>query len=162
MGAPMARRLLGLGYRLLVHDVNREIVPSLVDCGARSMTYPKEIASEAELVLTCLPSLDALRAVAHGENDLHIGEAIKAHVDLSTTGPQFAREMAERYRRRGIMMLDSPITGNVVTAGNGKLGIMCSGPEAAFDLAHPILCALADVVCCILVRKRVRHRRSSC
>ena len=138
MGAPMARHLASLGYRLLVHDLNARAVQSVVECGARAVGSAKAIASEARLVFTCLPSLEALRTIALGEDGLQAGDAIETYVDLSTTGANFAREMAAALAPRGIAMLDSPITGNVITAGNGKLGIMCSGPLDAFRHAEPV------------------------
>jgi len=146
MGAPMARHLASLGYSLLVNDVNARAVQSVVDCGARAVPSAKAIASQAKLVFTCLPSFDALRTVALGDDGLHAGEAIKTYVDLSTTGAEFARELASALGERGIMMMDSPITGSVTTAGNGKLGIMCSGPRAAFDHAAPVMRDLASAM----------------
>ena len=146
MGAPMARRLANLGYKLVVHDINPHAVQSVVDCGARSLPSAKFVASEAKLVFTCLPSLEALRETVLGDEGLHAGSAIETHVDLSTTGAHFAREMAGGLDRRGIMMLDSPITGSVTTAANGKLGIMCSGPLAAFRHAEPVMRDLASAV----------------
>ena len=56
-------------------------------------------------------------------------------------------------------MLDSPITGNVVTAGNGKLGIMCSGPLAAFRHAEPVMRDLASVVVLYLGDETGRAQR---
>lgn len=146
MGAPMARHLAGLGYRLLVHDINPSAVQAVVERGARAVASPKRIASEARLVFTCLPSLAALREVTLGDDGLHAGATIETYVDLSTTGSRFARETAAALQRIGIMMLDAPITGNVTTAGNGKLGIMCSGPAAAFSHAGPVMRDLASVI----------------
>ena len=159
MGAPMARHLAGLGYRLLVHDVNPRAVQSVVDCGAQAIASPKAIASEAKLVFTCLPSLEALRQVVLGDDGLRAGDAIRTYVDLSTTGANFAREMATALRQSGIMMLDSPITGNVITAGNGKLGIMCSGPLAAFRHAKPVMRDLASVIVLYLGDETGRAQR---
>lgn len=146
MGAPMARHLAGLGYRVLVNDVNPRAVQSVVECGAIGAESPKAIASEVELVFTCLPSLEALREVVLGSEGLHAGKCIRTYVDLSTTGTHFAREIAAALSSSGIMMLDAPITGNVITAGNGKLGIMCSGPQLAFTLAEPVMRDLASVI----------------
>ncbi len=142
----MARHLAALGHRLLVHDVDSRSVQSVVECGGEPRSSAKAIASEADLVFTCLPSLDALRDVVLGSEGLQAGQAMKTFVDFSTTGASFAREMAAALRPRGIVMLDAPITGNVVTAGNGKLGIMCSGPQAAFDRAEPVLRDLASAI----------------
>jgi len=146
MGGPMARHLARQGVPLLVHDLNPRAVQSVVDCGARAAASPKAIASAASIVFTCLPSLAALREVALGDNGLQAGRAIKTYVDLSTTGSQFAREMSAALKRAGIMMLDSPITGSIRNAGNGTLGIMCSGPPAAFRAAEPIMKQLASIM----------------
>ncbi len=146
MGGPMARHLATLGLPLLVYDINPRAVQSVVDCGARAAASPKAIASAARIVFTCLPSLAALREVALGDDGLQAGRAIKTYVDFSTTGSRFAREMSAALKRAGIMMLDSPITGNIKNAGNGTLGIMCSGPPAAFREAEPILKKLASIM----------------
>ena len=142
----MARHLAGLGYPLLVHDLNARAVQSVVERGAGTLASAKAIASQARLVLTCLPSLGALQEVVLGHDGLSAGTAVKTYVDFSTTGAEFAREMAAALKRRNIMMLTAPITGNVITAGNGKLGIMCSGPEAAFRHAQPVMNALASTI----------------
>ena len=67
-------------------------------------------------------------------------------LDFSTTGADFARHLAAQLSSRGIALVDAPITGSVVTAGNGGLGIMCSGPSAAFARVEPLLRDLARAV----------------
>ncbi|MBI4189144.1 MAG: NAD(P)-dependent oxidoreductase [Betaproteobacteria bacterium] len=148
MGGPMARRLATLGLPLLAYDINRRAVQSVVACGARAAASPKAVASAASIVFTCLPSLAALREVALGDDGLQAGRAIKIYVDLSTTGPQFAREVSAALKRAGITMVDSPITtGGVQNAAKeGKLTIMSSGPRAAFRNAEPILKQLGSNV----------------
>ena len=82
----MARRPASLGYRLLVCDANTRAEHSVVECGARVLPTTKAIASEARLVFTCLPSLEALREVALGVDGLCAGSAIESYVDFSATG----------------------------------------------------------------------------
>jgi len=144
MDAPMARRLASLGRNVLVSDVNTRAVESVVAAGGRAAASARAIASEASLVMTCLPSLDVLRAVVLGKDGLREGGVIRTLVDFSTTGAHFALELAGALRQAGIMMLDAPITGNVVTAGNGGLGIMCSGPLRAFEHAEAVIRELAS------------------
>lgn len=146
MGAPMARHLARSGVPVLAYDINRSAVRAVVECGGRAATSPRRIADRASLVCTCLPSLEALREVVLGKDGLHRGRAIRTYVDFSTTGAEFAREMAAALKRAGIRMLDAPITGNVITAGNGKLGVMCSGSAAAFRHAEPVLQQLASAM----------------
>lgn len=144
MGAPMARRLASLGRDVLVHDIDTRAVQSVVACGGRAASSARAMASEAKLVMTCLPSLEVLRHVALGKDGLCEGHAIKTFIDFSTTGAHFAHELSAALKQRGILMLDAPITGNVVTAGNGGLGIMCSGPLPAFEQAEAVMRDLAS------------------
>ncbi|UUZ77230.1 NAD(P)-dependent oxidoreductase [Polaromonas sp. P1(28)-13] len=151
--------MAGLGYPLVVFDLNAAAVQAVVDCGARRAASVSAIASEAKLVFTCLPSLQALHQVILGPQGLHTGSAIRAIVDFSTTGSAFACEIAEGLRESGVMLLDAPITGNVTTAGNGKLGIMCSGPEEAFRMAEPAMRDLASAIVLYLGEQTGRAQR---
>lgn len=139
MGGPMASHLAKSGMPVLVYDINPKAVRAVVASGAIAAPSPRYIADRARVVFTCLPSLDALRAVMLGADGAHRGRAIKTYVDFSTTGAAFAREMSAALKPLGIRMLDAPITGNVITAGNGRLGVMCSGAAAAFREAKPVL-----------------------
>src|SRR5690348_10982692 len=83
MGAPIARRLLGAGHPLIVHDINAAAVRELQDAGARAVGSPREVAAEAGIVFTCLPSLDAVREVVTGPSGLTHGGAVEVVVDCS-------------------------------------------------------------------------------
>ncbi|WP_061958165.1 NAD-binding protein [Cupriavidus pauculus] len=143
MGGPMVRRLLEQGFTVFVHDLNAEALQAVGKAGAVACDGALDVASRTELVFTCLPSLRALEAVFFGDHGIVQGTAVRAVVDLSTTGPEFARQAARRFGGAGIALLDAPITGNVTTAGNGKLGIMCSGPADAYVRAEPAMQRLA-------------------
>ncbi|TPQ38243.1 NAD-binding protein [Cupriavidus pinatubonensis] len=143
MGGPMVRRLLDQGFTVFVHDLNVEALQAVSQAGATACDGALDVANRAELVFTCLPSLRALEAVFFGDGGIVQGTAVRAVVDLSTTGPEFARQAARRFGEAEIALLDAPITGNVTTAGNGKLGIMCSGPAEAYQLAEPAMQRLA-------------------
>ena len=145
MGGPMARRLVALGHEVLVYDLNPVALQAVTATGARGSVSLPEVAEAASLVFTCLPSLQALREVLDGPQGLR-GAALRTVVDCSTTGSAFALAMAQALAQRGVMLLDAPITGSVVTAGNGQLGIMCSGPRAAFEQAEPVMRDLAGAV----------------
>jgi len=159
MGAPMARRLASLGYELLVHDLDSRAVESVVAVGAAAAGSVKDIAERAELVFTCLPSLGAIENVVLGPGGLVEGRAIKVLVDCSTTGVDFARGMAKALTARDVLFLDAPITGNVVSAGNGKLGIMCSGPAPAFHTAQAAMHDLANTAVLYLGEVNGRAQR---
>ncbi len=139
MGLPMARRLIDRGYALTVFDIRKEAVEPLVSRGARFANSPADVASEVETVLVSLPSPDVVREVALGQNGLANGSAMKVYVDLSTTGPKVAEQVAKGFREKGVLALDAPVSGGVPGAENGSLTIMVSGPSSVFEQVRPIL-----------------------
>jgi len=95
MGGPMASRLLDAGYRLCVYDVSEEATKPLVARGAQLAASPAEVASIAEVVLISLPTPAIVREVVLGGNAGIInGSSIRTLIDLSTTGPGVASEVA--------------------------------------------------------------------
>lgn len=144
MGGPMVRRLASVGFRVHVYDINPKAVERAVAAGAVAATSPRAIANRAKVVFTCLPSLYALRAVALGEQGLAGGTAVRVLVDLSTTGADFARELAAGLAPHGVQVISSPVTGNVRSAAEGKLATMSSGPSSAYREAAPVMRYLAN------------------
>jgi 3-hydroxyisobutyrate dehydrogenase-like beta-hydroxyacid dehydrogenase len=146
MGAPMVRRLLSCGHAVVVFDIGEKARQAAADAGARVVASPRQVADEATVVCTCLPSLNALTAVLLGDDGVSGGARVELVIDFSTTGSEFASDLAGKLASCGMALLDAPITGSVVTAGNGGLGIMCSGPLAAFERVEPLLRELAGAV----------------
>ena len=139
MGAPMVRRLLGAGHRVLVHDLNAAAVAAAVSRGAEGRGSPAAVAAEAEVVLVSLPTPDVVRQVALGPGGLAEGAAMRIYVDLSTTGAQVAQAVAEGLAPRGVLALDAPVSGGVAGAEAGTLSVMAAGDPAAFRRVRPVL-----------------------
>jgi 3-hydroxyisobutyrate dehydrogenase-like beta-hydroxyacid dehydrogenase len=106
---------------------------------------PREVAAAASIVFTCLPSLDAVREVVTGPNGLTHGNALEFLVDLSTTGPEFAEALGKELAQRKVQMLDAPISGGVQRARDGKLSVIVSGEESAFQRVSGLLEAIGKV-----------------
>lgn len=139
MGEPMARRLIAQGYKLTIHDVRPEIVTELSDLGADPADSPADLASRVETVLVSLPTPDVVREVALGAGGLGEGSAVKTFVDLSTTGPNRAAEIAEGLESKGITAIDAPVSGGVAGAKAGSLSVMVAGPKALCESLTPML-----------------------
>ncbi len=139
MGLPMARRLIDGGYGLTVFDMRKEAVRPLVTRGARAVTSPAELASEAHTILVSLPTPDVVREVALGPLGIVTGATVRAYVDLSTTGPQVAELVANGLGEKGISVLDAPVSGGVSGAEEGTLTVMVSGAPLVFEELKPIL-----------------------
>src|SRR5689334_8307068 len=110
MGGPMASRLLDAGYRLCVHDVSDAATRPLVERGAQLAASPAEVASVADVVFISLPTPDVVRQVVLGGNGGIInGSSVRLVVDLSTTGPGVATEVAAKLAERRIGWVDAPV-----------------------------------------------------
>jgi len=140
MGGPMANRLLDAGYRLCVYDVSDEATRPLVARGAELAASPAEVASMAETVFISLPTPDVVREVAlAGNGGLINGSTLRTVIDLSTTGPGVATEVASKLAERKIAWVDSPVSGGVTGAKAGTLAVMVSCPTPAYQKLEPVL-----------------------
>ena len=139
MGAHMVARLLDAGHDLAVYDTRAEAMAPHVARGARACASAGAVADAADTVLVSLPTPDIVRAVA---GELAQGDAIEAFIDLSTTGPEVAAEVAATLSAAGVACLDAPVSGGVAGAQAGTLTIMAAGDAALFDSLRPLLEAL--------------------
>jgi 3-hydroxyisobutyrate dehydrogenase-like beta-hydroxyacid dehydrogenase len=140
MGGPMASRLLDAGHQLCIYDVSAEATQPFAARGATIVGSPAEVASRAEIVLVSLPTPDIVRSVALGGNAGIInGTRIRLMVDLSTTGPGVATEVAGQLAEKRIGWVDAPVSGGVTGARAGTLAVMVSCPKPAFGEIEPVL-----------------------
>ncbi len=140
MGGPMASRLLDAGYRLCVYDLSEAATAPLVARGAELAASPAEVASTADIVLVSLPTPDVVRQVVLGGNGGIInGSKVRLLIDLSTTGPTVAAEVAAQLAERRIGWVDAPVSGGVTGAKAGTLAVMVSCPEPALPEIEPVL-----------------------
>jgi 3-hydroxyisobutyrate dehydrogenase-like beta-hydroxyacid dehydrogenase len=133
MGRPMAVNITEAGHDVVVFDLNENQTKILAQRGASVARSPKEVADEADYVLTCLPSIAAAEAVALGKDGVIAGSRAKAFVNMGTTGSAFARSTAEAMNAVGKAYLDAPISGGPPGAEAGTLGVMCSGDRSTFE-----------------------------
>jgi 3-hydroxyisobutyrate dehydrogenase-like beta-hydroxyacid dehydrogenase len=145
MGGPIARRLLGAGHYVLLHDISSAALRELQEAGGRVAGSPREVAAEASIVFTCLPNLDAVREVMSGPSGLTHGSAVEVVVDLSTTGPEFAEALGRELAQRRVQLIDAPVSGGVERAHEGKLAVIVSGERAAYDRVADLLACLGKV-----------------
>lgn len=145
MGGPMAGRLLEAGHALTVFDVSDTPLADLVEQGATAAPSPAAVASAVDTVIVSLPTPDIVKDVALGSDGLVAGSAIKTFVDLSTSGPDMARDVAAQLDVRGIVSIDAPVSGGIAGARKGTLAIMASGPEQSITALRPVLEVIGTV-----------------
>ena len=136
MGGAMARRLLQAGHHLSVYDTAPPAVVPLAKAGAEVCRSARGVADAAELVLVSLPSGDVVSEVAR---ELAGGSALRVYVDLSTTGPQVAEEVADLLASAGVGVVDAPVSGGKTGAESGQLTVMVAGSAENIAIARPLL-----------------------
>jgi 3-hydroxyisobutyrate dehydrogenase-like beta-hydroxyacid dehydrogenase len=138
MGGPMAGRLIDAGYCIQVFDERKEAIAAIVGKGGVAASSPADLASQVETVLVSLPTPDIVKQVVLGAKGVAEGSSVKTYVDLSTTGPRVAAEVAAALAGKGITTLDAPVSGGVGGARKGTLAVMVSGPHNLCDELRPM------------------------
>jgi 3-hydroxyisobutyrate dehydrogenase len=147
MGAPMARRLAGAGYRLIVADA----VPAAVEkfrAGTKADVAAslKDLGAACRLVITMLPDGKIVRSVLMGESGIAAGLTPGAIViDMTSASPVGTRELGVELAARGISLLDAPVSGGVGRAAEGKLSIMAGGDPELLARCKSILETMGQV-----------------
>ena len=149
MGKPMAKNLLKAGYDLTVSDLNKAAVDEVVAAGAKAATNAA-IGETCDVVLTMVPNSPQVKAVMLGE------DGVAAHmkpgsvfIDMSSINPVASKEIAAELAKKGIEMLDAPVSGGEPKAIDGTLSFMVGGKQEVFDKYKDLLGAMgASVVRC--------------
>ena len=145
MGRHMASNLMKAGHQLVVNDVRREAAAPHLHGGASWADTPRAVAEATEVVFTSLPGPAEVEAVALGEQGLLAGLADgKVYFDLSTNSPALVRRIHEVFKRRGIHMLDAPVSGGPRGAESRRLALWVGGDEDVFKRYRPVLDAIGD------------------
>jgi 3-hydroxyisobutyrate dehydrogenase len=144
IGAPIAGQLVKAGHALVVHDIRREAASALLGAGAMWSPSPAELASECEVVATCLPGPAEMEQVCLGLGGIvgHL-EPGALYIDHTTNAPDLVRRVHAMLADKGVAMLDAPVSGGMEGAGTRDLLVMAGGEPAAFERARPLLDAVA-------------------
>ena len=142
MGASMALNAQKGGHQLVVHDIRKEAASRHVDAGARWADSVAEVGRGSEVVLTSLPGPKEVEAVA--ESLIDAMPAGSAWFDLSTNSPTVIRRLHERFAKKGVALLDAPVSGGPSGAKSGKLALWVGGEREVFDRFRVVLDAIGD------------------
>jgi putative dehydrogenase len=147
MGFGMAASLCRAGFTVTGYDLREEALERLLERGGARATTPTEAAQGAQLLFVMVVNDVQVEAVLFGEPGAAAALARGATVVLSSTVPAgFVRDLAARLSKRGLHLLDAPVSGGAVAAEKGELTIMASGAPEAFAAADPALEACARTV----------------
>ena len=147
MGASMCQHFLSGGFHVTVHTRSQAKAESLVKAGARWADSPAAVAEAADVVLTIVGYPNDVREVYFGERGL-LAQAKPGQVliDMTTSEPTLAKEIAEAAEAQGAVALDAPVSGGDVGARNATLSIMVGGKADVFDAVRPLFKVLGNTI----------------
>jgi 3-hydroxyisobutyrate dehydrogenase len=147
MGHGMAARYLDAGFTLSVWNRSRTKAEDLIARGARWATSPEDAADDADAVVTMVADDQASRAVWLSRDGA--AAAMKAGtlaIECSTVSYQHALDVSRELRHRGLVYIDSPVTGLPDAAAAGKLTLLVGADAADLELARPYLAPLSSTI----------------
>jgi len=138
MGAPMAGHLQAGGHQLFALT-HHKVPEALVAGGAKVCANGKEVAQNADIIITMVPDTPDVEKVLFATNGVAEGLAAgKIVVDMSSISPIETKEFAKRINALRCEYLDAPVSGGEVGAKAASLTIMVGGSDAAFAKVKPL------------------------
>ncbi len=140
MGGQMVNRLLSKGHTVTGYNRTRAKGQWLIDKGMKWGDSPRAVAAAADVTFAMVTNSAAITSVTEGPDGLLAGlTAGKIFVDISTVSPSVSRALAAKVREKGADMVDSPVSGSVITLQEGKLSVMVGGRRETFERVKPLL-----------------------
>ena len=140
MGSSMVRHLLKAGYEVNVYNRTKSKAMPLTEEGAVWKNTPAEIAKTSDVILTIVGYPIDVEKVYFEEDGVFEGLSEgKTIIDMTTSTPALAEQLAKEAEKIGVAALDAPVSGGDLGAKNGTLTVMVGGEQAAYEKAQPIL-----------------------
>jgi 3-hydroxyisobutyrate dehydrogenase-like beta-hydroxyacid dehydrogenase len=140
MGFQLAQRLLAGGCDVAVWNRTRSKAEPLAEQGATIVDSPAELA-DREIVFTMVAGPDDFQEVTTGPSGVLSGngDAPMILIDSSTVSAEASTAVRSVAAARGTAVLAAPVSGNPSVVKSGRLTVVSSGPQEAFDIARPYL-----------------------
>ncbi len=140
MGRSMCAHLMDAGFQATVFNRTASKTKCLVDRGAMVATTPREVAQRSDIVFTIVGMPADVRKVILDRDDgvlagCRSGMTI---VDMTTSQPSLAEEIAATAADQGVASIDAPVSGGDTGAKNAALSIMVGGDAGAVDAVRPL------------------------
>lgn len=143
MGASMCRRLMQAGFAATVFNRGKAKADPLLAAGARWAESPKEAAEGSDVVFTMVGHPADVRQVILGPHGVLAGSKPgRVVVDMTTSEPSLAVEIAETAAKLGVHAVDAPVSGGDIGARNGTLSIMIGGDANVIESLQPCWLAM--------------------
>jgi 3-hydroxyisobutyrate dehydrogenase len=147
MGSSMCGHLLGAGFSTTIHNRTRTKAERLLERGALWATSPKEAAQASDVIFTIVGYPADVRSVILGDDGALAGcDEGNVIVDMTTSEPSLAVEIAEAAAKVGVSSVDAPVSGGDVGAQEGTLSIMIGGEREVVEALQPCWEAMGSTI----------------
>jgi 3-hydroxyisobutyrate dehydrogenase len=147
MGKSMCGHLISKGYKVTVYNRTKAKAQSLLDAGATWAETPKQVAEKSDVVFAIVGFPRDVREVFLAPQGTLAGSRPgMVLVDMTTSEPSLAREIAEAASAKGVASVDAPVSGGDVGAKNATLSIMVGGGAEAVEAVRPLLECMGKTV----------------
>ncbi|QDS97339.1 NAD(P)-dependent oxidoreductase [Adhaeretor mobilis] len=138
MGGSMCRHLMETGYSVTLYSRTRSKAEPLLAAGAKWADSPRAVAEASHVVFSIVGHPADVREVILGEKGALAGLASGGVlVEMTTSLPSLAVEIAELALEREVIAIDAPVSGGDVGAKNGTLSIMIGGDRPTVESLQP-------------------------
>lgn len=147
IGQPMAKQLLNNGFNVLVNDLDKENTLPLLKAGATWVANPTELVNQCEFLCTCLPGPMQMEELIIGSNGmLNSMKENTIYIDHTTNSFNTVQKVSNLLSKKGVNMLDAPVSGGVEGAKTRDLTLLVGGESKIVKHSMPILNAIGKTV----------------
>ena len=144
LGFLMARSVAARGFPFTVCDLRPEPVEEMKRLGAKSVSNPREVAANSDVIVSIVNDIADNEAIIFGEDGLMEGIKNGSAIMLcSTVGPDYVKTVYDRAKKKGVRVIDVGMSKDGPGEDIGSQTVMCGGDEADFNYCRPVLEAIA-------------------
>lgn len=147
MGSSMCGHLIDKGFEATIYTRSKDKAQALIDKGATWVDSPKAVAEASDVIFAIVGFPQDVREVFLGENGALAGSKDgNILVDMTTSEPSLAEEIAETAKAKGVHSVDAPVSGGDVGAKEARLSIMIGGEKDVVDALNPAWEAMGKTI----------------
>jgi len=147
MGASMCRHLMHAGYQTTLFNRTKAKAQPLIDLGAGWVDNPAQVAAASDIVFTIVGFPNDVKQTLLGDDGVLSGLAAGGTiVDMTTSQPALAQEIAAAAAAKNCSALDAPVSGGDVGARGAALSIMVGGPKDEFHRLLPLFSLMGRTI----------------
>jgi 3-hydroxyisobutyrate dehydrogenase len=147
MGSSMCSHLIDKGFSATVYTRSKSKADKLTAKGAAWAESPKAVAQQSDVIFSIVGFPRDVREVMLGADGALAGcKSGNILVDMTTSEPSLAVEIAEAAKAKGVHSVDAPVSGGDVGAREARLSIMIGGDKEVVEALRPCWEAMGKTI----------------